>query len=214
MKTMGQSKEAKLTKDQQILKHQSADLAESACLGIIRLDYNYEASPGDIDHPDSFEYDVFYHCVPGLTFDKCMNNAEVEGKIKKGIDKAIEYLIDEKKVSGISGDCGFMMYYQDYIREHPKTKCPVFMSALSQLPAVTCAYGDDEKIVIVTANENTLRPMYGLISRECGVDPEDDRYIIIGAQNVDGFDAVEKGLKVDVEKVTPGIVALCKKAIA
>jgi len=210
---MHDTKEAKLTKDQQILKHQSSDLAESACLGIIRLDYNYEAAPGDMDHPDSFEYDVYYHCVPQLTFEKCMNNAEVKGKIKEGIDKALDYLINQKKVSGISGDCGFMMFYQEYIREHPLTKCPVFMSALCQLPAVTCAYGDDERIVIVTANSETLKPMYNLISKECGVDPMDERYIIIGAQSVDGFEAVEKGEKVDVERVTPGMVELCQKAI-
>ena len=29
-------------------------------LGILRLDYNYPAAPGDIDHPDSFNYDVIY----------------------------------------------------------------------------------------------------------------------------------------------------------
>lgn len=213
MKTLNDSKEAYLTKDQQIVKHQDDELRESACLGIIRLDYNYEAAPGDVDHPDSYEYDVFYHCVPGLTFEKCMANAPVTGDIKEGFNTAINYLINEKKVSGISGDCGFMMYYQEYVREHPTTNCPVFMSALSQLPAVTCAYGDDERIIIVTANKSTLDPMYPLISEECGVLLDDNRYTIIGAEKVDGFEAVARGEKVNVKKVTPGIVKLCKDAI-
>jgi hypothetical protein len=155
-------------------------ITEAVSLGIIRLDYNYEAAPGDIDHPDSYGYDVYFHCVPGLTFDKCQDGL-TNPLIQKGFNQALEYLIEEKKVKGISGDCGFMMYYQDYIRNHPKTNCPVFMSALSQLPAVTCAYGDDERIIIVTANKATLDPMHDLIADECGVLLEDDRFIIIGA---------------------------------
>jgi len=123
-------------------------------------------------------------------------------------------LLREKKVRGITGDCGFMMYYQKYIREHKLTHCPVFMSALSQLPAVTCAYGNDEKIIIVTANKKTLDPMHDLIADECGVELEDNRFIIIGAQDVPGFEAVALGEKVNVEYVMPGIVKLCKDAIA
>lgn len=55
--------------------------------------------------------------------------------------------------------------------------------------------------------------MHDLIAKECGVDVDDERFEIIGAQDVPGFEAVALGLKVDVQKVTPGVVALCKKAI-
>ena len=43
------------------------ETAQSAapCLGVIRLDYCYEAAPGDIDHPDSFNCDVYCKVVPG-----------------------------------------------------------------------------------------------------------------------------------------------------
>lgn len=40
-------------------------------LGVIRLEYNYPPAPGDIDHPDSFGYDVFYRMIPGFTFEMC-----------------------------------------------------------------------------------------------------------------------------------------------
>ena len=43
----------------------------AACLGLILLDYDYEAAPGDIDHPDSFNCDVYYKVVPGLTLEIC-----------------------------------------------------------------------------------------------------------------------------------------------
>jgi hypothetical protein len=44
---------------------------EHVALGIIRLDYDYPAAPGDIDHPDSYDYAVFYRPVPGFTFEMC-----------------------------------------------------------------------------------------------------------------------------------------------
>jgi hypothetical protein len=41
---------------------------EHATLGILRLDYDYPAVPGDIDCADSFTYDVYYRVIPGYTF--------------------------------------------------------------------------------------------------------------------------------------------------
>lgn len=189
-------------------------MKDAVSMGIIRLDYNYEAAAGDIDSLESYGYDVFYHVVPGMTFEKCQQGAGQYGNqdkdwplIKSGIDQALEYFVKEKKVMGITGDCGFMMYYQKYIRDHPLTDIPIFMSALAQLPAVTCAYGDDEKIIIVTANKHTLEPMHALIADECGVTLKDERFIIIGAQDVPIFGrAVAEGKKVDVEGATPHIV--------
>ena len=42
---------------------------DDAKLGVIRLDYDYPPIPGDVDHPDSFSYDVIYHTIPGFTFE-------------------------------------------------------------------------------------------------------------------------------------------------
>jgi len=72
------------------------------------------------------------------------------------------------------------------------------MSALAQLPAVTAAFGQHEKIAIFTANSETLKPMRDLIKEECGVDPDESRYVIVGCQDVPGFEAVALGEKVDV----------------
>jgi hypothetical protein len=56
--------------------------------------------------------------------------------------------------------------------------------------------------------------MSNLIRDECGVDTQGDRYEVLGCEDVDGFEAVAKGEKVDVAKCTPGIVANAKPAIA
>lgn len=172
-------------------------------LGIIRLDYDYPPAPGDIDSEASFAYDVHYKVVPGLTFGMCQAGT-LTPEVEKAFCDSIDYLVNEKKVSGISGDCGFMMWFQELARKH--TKKPVFMSALAQLPAVTCAYAEHETIVVMTANGKTLEPMRDLIRDECGVDTQNKRFIIVGCEDVPGFEAVALGEKVDTKAVEPGMV--------
>jgi len=183
---------------------------KAVSLGVIRLDYDYPPAPGDIDCPDSFNYDVFYRVVPGLTFELCQKG-KMSTRVEAEFVEAVRFM-EEKGVSGITGDCGFMMYFQKLARNY--TKKPVFMSALAQLPAITCAYAAHELIAIFTANSETLKPMRHLIKDECGVDPEEKRFIIVGCQDVPGFEAVALGEKVDVKAVTPGIVAKAKQTLA
>jgi len=183
--------------------------AKAACLGVIRLDYDYPPAPGDIDCPKSFGYDVFYRVVPGLTFEMCQSG-KLTREVEKEFCEAIDWLVG-KGVSGITGDCGFMMYFQALARQN--TSIPVFMSALAQTPAVTCGFSQYELIGVMTANGASLRPMRNLIKDECGVDPEERRFIMVGCENVPGFEAVALGGKVNVAKVTPGVVELAKQTL-
>ncbi|XP_074636194.1 uncharacterized protein LOC141894421 [Acropora palmata] len=182
--------------------------AAAACLGVIRLDYDYPPAPGDIDHPDSFNCDVYYKVVPGLTFEMCQKG-KMTADVEKRFKQSIKWLVKEKKVNGITGDCGFMMNFQSIARQI--TKIPIFMSSLCQLPAVTCGYAEKEQMIIMTANGKSLEPMRGLIRDECGVDTEDKRYNIVGCEDVPHFgQAVANGDKVNTKEATPGIV---KKAV-
>lgn len=179
-------------------------------LGVIRIDYRYPPALGDIDHPGSFAYAVHYEVVPGLTFEMCQSgvmSAEVE---RRFID-AIKHF-EQKDVLGITSDCGFMMYFQRLARE--TTPLPVFLSSLALLPTLTCAYARHEQIAIFTANGESLKPMRGLICEECGVDAQDQRYVIVGCENVPHFEAVALGERVPVDKVKPGIVARAKEVLA
>jgi len=184
-------------------------LSKAVSLGVIRLDYDYPPAPGDIDHPDSFGYDVFYRVVPGLTFGICQSG-KLTPQVEANFIEAVKWLVG-KGVNGITGDCGFMMYFQQLVRRH--TAIPVFMSSLAQAPAITCGFSKYELIGVMTANGESLRPMRNLIKDECGVDPEERRYIMIGCENVPGFDAVAKGGKVNVQYVTPGMVQLAKQTL-
>jgi len=135
--------------------------------------------------------------------------------VKREFITAVKWLVEVKKVSVVTGDCGFMMFFQHIARSDECThgSTPVVMSALAQLPAVTCAYAQDEKVIIMTANGATLEPMHDLLCSECGVEIRDKRFIIVGCEDVPGFEAVALGEKVDTEKVTPGIVAAAQKAL-
>jgi hypothetical protein len=179
-------------------------------LGVIRLDYNYPPAPGDIDCPDSYDYDVIYRVIPGLTFSMCQSGRMTPAVEKNFIDGIV--WLHAKGCCGITGDCGFMMYFQRLARMH--TTLPVFMSSLSILPAVTCGFSSTELIAIFTANSKTLAPMRPLIKDECGVDPEERRFIIVGCEDVPGFEAVAAGDKVDVNRVTPGMVAKARETQA
>ena len=66
-----------------------------------------------------------------------------------------------QNVSAITGDCGFMMYFQELAIQY--TSVPVFMSSLVQLPIVTAAFRPQEKIALFTANLTSLKPMQPLI---------------------------------------------------
>lgn len=182
---------------------------EAPKLGVIRLDYDYPPAPGDIDHSGSFQYDVFYRVVPGLTFAMCQAG-KMTPMVEQNFVDAIKYL-DSLGVSGITGDCGFMMWFQWLARKH--TTKPVFMSALAHLPAVTCATSSEELIAVFTANGNSLEPMRELLKDECNIDADDKRLVIRGFQDVPGFEAVAIGGKVDVVKVLPGIVEAAMKTI-
>ncbi|XP_029211648.1 dimethylsulfonioproprionate lyase 7-like isoform X2 [Acropora millepora] len=187
-------------------KKMSAETKKSAAprLGVIRLDYKYEAALGDIDHLDSFNFHVYYKVVPGLTFEVCQEG-KMSDEVKDRFKESIKWLVREKKVNGITGDCGFMMNFQDFARKI--TKIPIFMSSLCQLPAVTCSYEEKEQIIIMTANGKNLEPMRDLIRDECGVDTQDKRYNIVGCEDVPYFgQAVANGDKVNIEEATPWIV--------
>lgn len=180
-------------------------------LGVIRLDYDYPPAPGDIDSPKSFAYTVLYRVVPGLTFTMAQ-----EGKLTPEVEKkfieAVKWL-DEQGVHAITGDCGFMLYFQELARKH--TKKPVSMSSLVQLNEVEETFHHTEMVAIFTANSVTLKPMEPTIAAECGIDlAKDSRFEIVGCQDVDGFEAVARGEKVDTAKVEPGIVQLAKDVLA
>jgi hypothetical protein len=182
-------------------------------VGVLRLDYDYPPSPGDIDHPGSFNYKVIYRMVPGLTFEMCQAGV-MTPEVEKHWESAVQWLVDQG-VSFIIGDCGFMMFFQK--RTRVLTGVPVALSALTQLPAITIGFAAHEKVAVFTANAASLDGMRGLWA-EFGINTygenAESKLIFVGCEDVPGFGAVAAGKRVDVQHVTPGIVSLAKDVVA
>ena len=75
---------------------------------------------------------------------------------------AVKWL-DSQSVSAITGDCGFMMHFQDLATAN--SKVPVFMSTLIQLPFVTTTFSSKDQIAVFTANLTSLKTMQPLIEK-------------------------------------------------
>lgn len=66
-------------------------MVKHPALGVVRLDYDYPPAPGDSDHPASFGYDVYFRCVPGLSFEMCQTGQFTE-EVERRFADAIKHL--------------------------------------------------------------------------------------------------------------------------
>mmetsp|Transcript_120575 Transcript_120575/g.313070 ORF Transcript_120575/g.313070 Transcript_120575/m.313070 type:complete len:321 (-) Transcript_120575:115-1077(-) len=187
---------------------ESAQTENHPTLGVIRLDYDYPPQVGDIDHPGSFAFPVEYRAVPGLTFEMCQLG-KMTSQIERNFIEAIEFLESEGVVA-ITGDCGFMLHFQDLASRH--TSKPVFMSSCCMLPAVRASICHQGKILVVTANSREFQAMHDLILEMCSTDTNRDKYVIVGVQDVPGFEPIFTRGMIDIPKAEAGIVEKCVKA--
>lgn len=174
-------------------------------LGIIKNDYNYIPIPGDVDHHGSFHYEVVYRVVPGLTFELCQSG-KLTADILQELIEAIAWL-EERNVSAITGNCGFMLRFQNLVQEH-SSSTPVFMSSLLQLPAITCTLPKASIICIFTANLASLKSLKNFILEMVSTEVYKDNLMMVSCKNVPGFEVIDKGENVIREVLEPGVVDL------
>jgi len=178
-------------------------------LGVLHIDSDYLSTPGDIGHPESYAFPVVYRVVPGLTFD-AVQSGKLTPRVEADFIDAVKYL-DAQGVSCITGDCGFFFWFTELAKKH--TTVPVVLSTLMLIPTLTKSLSDTVYIAILTSNGKSLEPMRPLIKRTAGVDLSQERFIILGCEDVEGFDAVAAGSKVDVWRVTLPLVRLALQSL-
>jgi len=178
-------------------------------LGVIRLDYDYPPALGDIDHPASYGYNVIFRVIPGFTFEMAQKG-QFDERVERDFAEGIKFL-EQKGVHAITGDCGFMMAFQVLARKI--ASAPVFMSSMCQCPLIAAAFEESDQIMIMTANDVSLGPQKDVLLETCGFNVNAKRFVIVGCQDVPGFDAVAKGEAVPLEEVQPGIVKLALKTL-
>lgn len=182
----------------------TSNVDKDAKIGVLRIDYSYPPIPGDTACAASYGYKVVFRSLTGLTFEKCQNGV-LDESIQQSFQKAVKELEDEGVVA-ITGDCGFLMAYQPYVRA--LTETPVVLSSILQAPMFVVANAPDAKFAVFTANSTTFDKEKLLTQSGMQVDPK--QWIVVGLQDLDGFEAVALGQKVPAEKVQPGIVKCVK----
>ena len=103
--------------------------AQVPTLGVLRLDFEHERTAGDMAHPDTIPYPVYYRVVPGMTYDMCRTR-KMSPQVEQEFINAITYF-DDRNVCGITHDCGLAVLFQ--ILSRRCTKRPVFVSPLARL---------------------------------------------------------------------------------
>src|SRR5215469_11457830 len=119
-------------------------------VGILQLDCSLPFIPGDVDNAGTYPYPVLYKAVPGLSTLACLRGApELEAA---AVEAAKE--LEKQGVRAISSDCGFMLQFQDAVRE--AVRIPVCMSSMVQLPQIASSLAASKPIAVITADGTNL----------------------------------------------------------
>jgi Asp/Glu/hydantoin racemase len=108
--------------------------------------------PGDVDNATTYRYPVLYKVVPGLSTAACLRGAPDLAAAAVAAAKELE----TQGVRAISSDCGFMLQFQEAVRE--AVRIPVCMSSLVQLPLIASSLPASRPIAVVTADSANLTP--------------------------------------------------------
>jgi hypothetical protein len=146
-------------------------------IGILMLDRHVPFIPGDVGNASTFGYPVIYRVVPGLTPEACLDGAP---ELEEPVTEAARALVGEG-VRGISSGCGFMLQYQDAVRD--AVNVPVCLSSLLQLPFISRTLRPGQPIGIVTADSNHLSESF---LRRAGLEV-DNPLVIHGMQDEPEF---------------------------
>lgn len=114
-------------------------------IGILMLEYRAPFIPGDVGNASTYGYPVLFRTVPGLSLDKALSgDPDQEQRV---IEAARE--LQRFGVRGVSSDCGFLIAYQDAVRE--RLEVPVFLSSLLQVPLVAASVTGPIGVVVASS---------------------------------------------------------------
>lgn len=135
-----------------IYKTRRAAESYGQAIGILLLDAKAPFIPGDVANASTYAYPVIFKTIEGLSTPVCLNGApEFNAKLAEGAKE-----LEAAGVRGISSDCGFMLQFQDAVRE--AVKVPVAMSSLLQIPMIAQTLDTSRSIGVITADSTNLTP--------------------------------------------------------
>jgi Asp/Glu/hydantoin racemase len=119
--------------------------AAGYAVGILLLDFREPHALGDTANALTYDYPVIFRTVTGASVDRitCGDPTATAAVV------AAAQELERMGVAAISSNCGFMLYYQDAVRN--AVKIPVFLSSMLQLPMMLASIRSDRKAGLIVA---------------------------------------------------------------
>lgn len=173
-------------------------------IGILMLEYRAPFIPGDVGNASTYDYPVLFKTVPGLSLDRALSGDPTQER--QVIEAARE--LQRFGVRGVSSDCGFLIAYQDAVRE--RLEVPVFLSSLLQVPLVAASVTGPIGVVVASSagvNERVLA-LAGI--------RDTSRIIVRGMEDQPHFteSILEQGGTLDSDRIERETVGAVKQMVA
>ena len=131
---------------------------EKSIIGILAWDNGssdtlsqLECMPGNILHPDTFDFDLRIARVKGADY-KTIVESPSDAILKNMIVTA--RMLEKEGARAITTSCGFNAIFQKELAA--AVKIPVFASSLIQIPMVYCSLKPEQAIGVITADKPHL----------------------------------------------------------
>lgn len=123
-------------------------------LGIMVLDEEYAAFPGDIRNVSGFHIPIQIEIVEGLDCELLIRGEDKTPALAP-IIKAAKRL-ERMGCKAITSECGYFAYFQKEVRE--QVNIPVFISSLMQVPMAQMVIGSNKSVGVLCAESKFLTP--------------------------------------------------------
>jgi Asp/Glu/hydantoin racemase len=178
-----------------------------AGLGVMMLDTEFPRPPGDVGNAQTYDYPVFYEIVEGA--DPVRVVREQDSQLLDPFVRAAERLVDRGAVAITTG-CGFLLMFQDELAARIPD-VPLYTSSLLQIPLVKSMLAPEQKIGILSADENSLYRIDHPVLND-----NEDRLVFEGVADSGAFQDVvieQTNPRLDLPAVGADVVAAAERLV-
>ncbi len=176
-------------------------------IGVLMLDSHFPRIIGDVGNVKSWGFPVLFKMVENKTPTKVVLEL-TKDDIQPFIEAAKQ--LENEGVSAITTSCGFLALFQKELAN--ELNVPVFTSSLLMLPMISHMIGNNKKVLVLTANSDTLTKKH--LASVCG-NLDGVHYDIVGTQRKKTFThfTVQDWNSVDLDECEKDILETIDEAI-